>query len=246
MPSKVPTNIIPANILGVTSWRRTKFYRFYGCFNFLNIYTTTKWTWNFMLDTSTIQFVQLQNAHDILCWMLQLTQHIQLQNKWGFERKQLQNECKYKKVGPTPLFCTKRPLAGNLYCPSPPLYVPVIWSRMEINNAMSMMSQFIIVAEWLWNVVHVQLLGSGWFGWFHTFWCQGFGRSKRFEVGPSTITICNTCNGLRTMSYGRWISTVMQTVSIMHANAIQNGAVYVKPCIMHKGADSLQPANTLL
>ena len=33
-----------------------------------------------MLDTSTIQFVQLQNAHDILCWMLQLTQHIQLQN----------------------------------------------------------------------------------------------------------------------------------------------------------------------
>ena len=32
-----------------------------------------------------------------------------------------------KKVGPTPLFCTKRPLAGNLYCsPSPPLYVAVI------------------------------------------------------------------------------------------------------------------------
>ena len=36
--------------------------------------------------------------------------------------KQLQNECNYKTVGPTPLFCTKRPLAGNLYCsPSPPL-----------------------------------------------------------------------------------------------------------------------------
>ena len=34
----------------------------------------------FMLDASTIQPVQLQNANDILCWMLQLTQHIQLQN----------------------------------------------------------------------------------------------------------------------------------------------------------------------
>ena len=30
--------------------------------------------------------------------------------------KQLQNEFNYKKVGPTSLFCTKRPLAGNLYC----------------------------------------------------------------------------------------------------------------------------------
>ena len=34
-----------------------------------------------MLDASTIQPVQLQNANDILCWMLQLTQHIQLQNE---------------------------------------------------------------------------------------------------------------------------------------------------------------------
>ena len=32
-----------------------------------------------MLDASPIQLVQLQNANDILCWMLQLTQHIQLQ-----------------------------------------------------------------------------------------------------------------------------------------------------------------------
>ena len=30
---------------------------------------------------STIQLVQLQNANEILCWMLQLTQHIQLQNE---------------------------------------------------------------------------------------------------------------------------------------------------------------------
>ena len=34
----------------------------------------------FLLDASTIQLVQLQNENDILCWMLQLTQHIQLQN----------------------------------------------------------------------------------------------------------------------------------------------------------------------
>ena len=30
---------------------------------------------------STIQLVQLQNANEILCWMLQLIQHIQLQNE---------------------------------------------------------------------------------------------------------------------------------------------------------------------
>ena len=36
-----------------------------------------------MLDASTIQLVQLQDAndiYDILCWMLQLTQQIQVQN----------------------------------------------------------------------------------------------------------------------------------------------------------------------
>ena len=33
-----------------------------------------------MLDASTSQLVQLQNANDILCWTLQLTQHIRLQN----------------------------------------------------------------------------------------------------------------------------------------------------------------------
>ena len=33
-----------------------------------------------MLDASTIQLVQLQDANDILCWMLQLTQQIQLKN----------------------------------------------------------------------------------------------------------------------------------------------------------------------
>ena len=69
-----------------------------------------------MLDASTIQPVQLQYANEILgwmlqlfnlynykmlmiflCWMLQLTWHIQLQN-----------ECKYKKGGPTPPICTKK------------------------------------------------------------------------------------------------------------------------------------------
>ena len=43
-------------------WRSHKMQlTFSGCFNFLNIYTTT-------------------NANDILCWMRHLTQHIQLQN----------------------------------------------------------------------------------------------------------------------------------------------------------------------
>ena len=50
-------------------WRSHKMQLiFYGCFNFLNIY-------------------KLQNANEILCWMLQLTQDIQLQKstkyKWG-------------------------------------------------------------------------------------------------------------------------------------------------------------------
>ena len=54
---------------------------------------------------------------------------------WGFERNQLQNECKYKKVVPTPPFCTKRPLAGILYCsPSPPLYVAKIWRRIHLSG----------------------------------------------------------------------------------------------------------------
>ena len=96
-----------------------------------------------------------QNATDIF-WMFQLPQHIYNYkrkwyfmldastnptytttkykwDKWGFYMKQLQNECNYQKVGPTPLFCTKRPLVGNLYCsPSHPLYVAVIWSRIYI------------------------------------------------------------------------------------------------------------------
>ena len=62
-----------------------------------------------MLDASTIQLVQLQNANEILCWMLQLTQHIQLQNENAcFERNQLQNDSKYKMGGTTPPDCTKK------------------------------------------------------------------------------------------------------------------------------------------
>ena len=34
----------------------------------------------FLLDASTIQLVQLQNANHILCWMLQLIEYTQLQN----------------------------------------------------------------------------------------------------------------------------------------------------------------------
>ena len=59
--------------------------------------------------------------------------------KWGFERNQLQNECKYKKVVPTPPFFQKRPLAGILYCsPSPPLYVAKIWRRIELYLGLTM------------------------------------------------------------------------------------------------------------
>ena len=55
--------------------------------------------------------------------------------KWGFERNQLQNECKYKKVVPTPPFCTKPPLAGILHCSqSPPLYVAKIWRGMKLDD----------------------------------------------------------------------------------------------------------------
>ena len=87
--------------------------RFYvGCFNYSTC-TTTKCKLYFVLDASTN------------------STYTTTKYKWGFERKQLQNECTYKKVGPTPLFCTKRPLAGNRYCsPSPPLYVVVIWSQL--------------------------------------------------------------------------------------------------------------------
>ena len=160
MPSKALTNIISVNILGVTSWRRTESYRSYGCFNFLNIYTTTRCKWDFMLDASAIQLVQLQNANYIVCWMLQLTQHIQVQNTNEDFKETTNNykkECKYKKVGPTPLFCTKRPLAGNLYCSrSPPLYVAVIWSRIQKKQRI-----------WVWKIsmmFHLAIVLFNWHG----------------------------------------------------------------------------------
>ena len=37
--------------------------------------------WQHFMDVSTSStYIQLQNANEILCWMIQLTQHIQLQN----------------------------------------------------------------------------------------------------------------------------------------------------------------------
>ena len=76
----------------------------------VSTYTTTKYNLDFMLDASTIQLVQLQNAHDILCWMFQLTQHIQLQNtNEDLKGKQLHNECKYKKVGQLHFFVQNDP-----------------------------------------------------------------------------------------------------------------------------------------
>ena len=109
----------------------------YILYHFMNVSTSSTYIqlqnaneckWDFMLDASTIQPVQLQNANEILCWMLQLTQHIQLQNEnddlKGINYKwfQIQNgwhnpSCLYKKI-----------LAGNLYCsPSPPHFVAEIW-----------------------------------------------------------------------------------------------------------------------
>ena len=57
-------------------WRSHKMQlTFSGCFNFLNIYTTT-------------------NANDILCWMLHLTQHIQLQNTYEINEDSTWNNYK--------------------------------------------------------------------------------------------------------------------------------------------------------
>ena len=65
-----------------------------------------------MLDASTIQLVQLQNANEILCWMLQLTQHIQLQNENAcFERNQLQM-IPNTKWGAQPLLFVQKKNAG--------------------------------------------------------------------------------------------------------------------------------------
>ena len=69
-----------------------------------------------MLDASTIQLVQLQNANEILCWMLQLTQHIynyknEHDDLEGINYKMVPNT----KWGAQPLlFVQKKILAGNL------------------------------------------------------------------------------------------------------------------------------------
>ena len=82
-----------------------------------------------MLDASTIQLVQLQNANEILCWMLQLTQNIQLQNEnddlkgIGINYKMIPNT----KWGAQPLLFVQKNPAGNLYCStSPPHFVAEI------------------------------------------------------------------------------------------------------------------------
>ena len=76
---------------------------------YIQLQNANECKWDFMLDASTIQPVQLQNANEILCWMLQLTQHIQLQNEnddlKGINYK---NDSKYKMGGTTPPVCTKK------------------------------------------------------------------------------------------------------------------------------------------
>ena len=39
---------------------------------YIQLQNANECKWDFMLDASTIQPVQLQNANEILCWMLQL------------------------------------------------------------------------------------------------------------------------------------------------------------------------------
>ena len=76
------------------------------------------------------------HVHVTHCFLFSTSSHFNVYNykmQMRIWKNQLQNECKYKKVVPTPPFCTKRPLAGILYCsPSPPLYVAKIWRRMKM------------------------------------------------------------------------------------------------------------------
>ena len=85
-----------------------------GILSFMICYLVRWHSVDFMLDAST------NSTYTTTNW------------KWWFERNQLQNECKYKKVGPTPPVCAKKILAGNLYCsPSPPHFVAEIWRRIK-------------------------------------------------------------------------------------------------------------------
>ena len=85
--------------------------------------------------------------------------------KWWFERNQLQNECKYKNVGPTPPVCTKKILAGNLYCsPSPPHFVAEIWRWIVLSSPWSVL---------VWETPRTPFLGrSSWERIIKTRWMQ--------------------------------------------------------------------------
>ena len=94
-----------------------------------------------MLDASTIQLAQLQNANEILCSMLQLTQHIQLQNEnddlKGINYKMIQ----IQNGGHNPSCLYKQILAGNLYCsPSPP-HLAEIWRWINFRQYGEMKKQ---------------------------------------------------------------------------------------------------------
>ena len=87
-------------------WRNHKMQlTLYGCFDFLNIYTTTKCKWYFMLDASTNSTYTTTKCK----W------GIELNNFWTIsERWTIKNEWNYKRLGTFPFFYTKRSLAGNL------------------------------------------------------------------------------------------------------------------------------------
>ena len=79
-----------------------------------------------MLDVSTIQLVQQQNANEILCWMLQLTQHIQIQNEnddlKGINYKMIPNT----KWETQPLLLVQKKFCWQSVLPSPPDFVAEI------------------------------------------------------------------------------------------------------------------------
>ena len=107
---------------------------------YIQLQNANECKWDFMLDASTIQPVQLQNANEILCWMLQLfnlynyKMLIKFLNIYNYKMKMMiwkESTTKWFQIqngGHNPSCLYKKILAGNLYCsPSPPHFVAEIW-----------------------------------------------------------------------------------------------------------------------
>ena len=107
----------------------------------------TKCSWHFM-DVSTsstyIYNYKLQMIFYVGCFNWLNIYNYKMQMRIWNEQipndfQTLRNKWNYKKLGTSAFFCTKRPLAGYLYCsPSPSLSVGVIQSRiLKINHHQS-------------------------------------------------------------------------------------------------------------